>query len=369
MVETPADLSTMLDRLNSQPVIAVDTESNSLYVYQEQVCLIQISDPNTDYIVDTLAFDDFSELGSIFADPDQEKVFHGAAYDIGTLRRDYGFEFANIFDTMIASRILGIKRYGLTNLLEERFGVHLNKKMQKYDWGRRPLDREALDYARLDTHYLITLRDQLKRDLDHQGREREAEEAFVRIAQSTWNRAPFAPNDFWKLKGAKTLSEEERGTLKALVLLREERARRLDRPPFKVLSNQTLIEISARHPRRLSDLAKISGLSDRQIRSLGRQLLRAVNSGYRDPQPWAGRPTQGHRPNNHVAERYERLRDWRKKHAARRGVEPDVIISNRLLWRIAENAPADLDALQAIKGIGEYQIETYGEALLAALRR
>jgi len=369
MVETPAELSTMLDRLNSQPVIAVDTESNSLYVYQEQVCLIQISDPDTDYIVDALAFDDFSELGSIFADPDQEQVFHGADYDIGTLRRDYGFEFANIFDTMIASRILGIKRYGLANLLEERFGVHLNKKMQKYDWGRRPLDREALDYARLDTHYLITLRDQLKRELNHQGREREAEEAFVRIAQSTWNRNPFHPDDFWKLKGAKTLSEEERGALKALVLLREERARRLDRPPFKVLSNQTLIEISARHPQRLSDLAKISGLSDRQVRSLGRQLLRAVDSGYRDPQPWAGRPTQGRRPNNHVAERYERLRNWRKKYAARRGVEPDVIISNRLLRQIAENAPADLDALQAIEGIGEYQIETYGEALLAALRR
>ena len=172
MVETPADLSTMLNRLKSQSMIAVDTESNSLYAYQEQVCLIQISDTDTDYIVDALAFDDFPELGAIFANPGQEKVFHGADYDIGTLRRDYGFEFANIFDTMIASRILGIKHYGLANLLSERFDVHLNKKMQKYDWGRRPLNREALDYARLDTHYLIALRDQLKREIDHRGRER-----------------------------------------------------------------------------------------------------------------------------------------------------------------------------------------------------
>jgi len=369
MVETPAALAAMLDQLKSYPIIAVDTESNSLYVYQERVCLIQISTLDTDYIVDALALDDISGLGPIFADPCQEKVFHGADYDVGTLRRDYGFEFVNIFDTMVASRILGLKRYGLASLLGERFDVHLNKKMQRHNWGRRPLDREALEYARLDTHYLLPLRDQLQRELQHMNREHEAREAFDRVAQSTWNQEPFSPNSFWRVRGVKTLDDEERGILKALFLMREERARHVDRPPFKVLSDRTMVEISRQRPASLRDLNEIPGLSTRQIRNLGRRLLQAVESGRRDPQPWSSRPTtRAHRRDDDVAERYEQLRAWRRKRATNRGVEPDVIISNSVLWLIAERAPTDLNALQAIDEMGEYQINKYGEELLAALR-
>ena len=97
----------MVRDLQRHSLLAVDTESNSLYVYREQVCLLQFSTGETDYLVDALSSMDLSILGPVFADEGIEKVFHAAEYDVICLKRDFGFEFANIFDTMHAARILG----------------------------------------------------------------------------------------------------------------------------------------------------------------------------------------------------------------------------------------------------------------------
>ncbi len=148
--------------LARQAVIAVDTESNSLHAYRERVCLIQFSTVERDIVLDPLALDDLSPLAGIFANPDIEKVFHAAEYDLICLRRDYGFSFSRIFDTMHAGRILGSRLAGLDRLLEDKFGVKISKHFQKADWGVRPLSRELLLYAAVDTHYLIPLRDLLE---------------------------------------------------------------------------------------------------------------------------------------------------------------------------------------------------------------
>ena len=149
----------MLRRLASEPRIAVDTESNSLYAYQEKVCLLQVSIPGADYLVDPLASPGLGEMRSIFADPSIEKVLHACEYDVICLRRDFGFQLANLFDTMWAARILGWPRVGLADILKERFDVTLDKRWQRYNWGKRPLPADALAYAQLDTHYLLRLRD------------------------------------------------------------------------------------------------------------------------------------------------------------------------------------------------------------------
>ncbi len=123
LIQSPSQLNPLVDELNRQPRIAVDTESNSLHAYRERVCLIQFSTTETDYLVDPLALDDLHILGPIFADPKIEKVFHAVEYDLICLRRDYGFELANLFDTMQAGRILGRKRAGLDRLIEEKFNL------------------------------------------------------------------------------------------------------------------------------------------------------------------------------------------------------------------------------------------------------
>ena len=178
LVQTADEYERLILDLNRRARIAVDTESNSLHAYRERVCLIQFSTPQTDYILDPFAFDNLDALAPIFASPRIEKIFHALEYDLICLRRDYGFEFCNLFDTMQAGRILGRKLAGLDRLLEDKFGVKVNKRFQKADWAVRPLSRDLQLYARLDTHYLIPLRDLLKAELVEKGLWPLAEEDF-----------------------------------------------------------------------------------------------------------------------------------------------------------------------------------------------
>ena len=147
LLDTPAALEALSVELRGEPALALDTESDSLYRYHYRVCVIQLSTATADYILDPLNLPDLALLGTWLADPTVEKVFHAAENDILVLKRDFGFAFARIFDTMLAARILGWQRVSLAALLAEQYGVKLDKRAQLTDWGRRPLSREQLSYA------------------------------------------------------------------------------------------------------------------------------------------------------------------------------------------------------------------------------
>src|SRR4030043_821960 len=165
----PGGLKRVADILAAQPILAVDTESNSLFAYHEQVCLIQFSTPEADYLLDPLGFGDLPSLAPIFADENIQKTFHAAEYDLLCMKRDYGFEFNNLFDTMLAARIVGRKEVGLGSILESEFNIQADKRHQRANWGQRPLPGYLLDYARQDTHFLIPLQEILKRQLESKG--------------------------------------------------------------------------------------------------------------------------------------------------------------------------------------------------------
>ncbi|MBC7251974.1 MAG: ribonuclease D [Anaerolineae bacterium] len=367
LVDTPQALARTVARLQAEPAVAVDTESNSFYVYHEQVCLIQFSIPGQDFLVDPLALPDLSPLGPLFADPGIEKVFHAAEYDVMCLKRDFGFQFANLFDTMIAARILGWKRYGLGSILEERFGVRQDKRLQRANWGQRPLTPEQLRYAVLDTHYLLPLRDILRAELQARRREREAREAFAALPALEWNRHEFDPENFWSIKGARDLSPTGQAVLRELYIYRDEQARARNVPPFKVVSNAVLIRLSERRPATIRELRRVKGISQVIIKRYGRGLLEAIRRGRNAPPPQP--PERPPRPQNAVLERYEALRRWRKRRAAARGVEPDVLISNDALFELAKRPPRDLKDLTEMNLLGPWQLETYAAELLAVLRR
>src|SRR4030042_5377630 len=181
--DSPLAFQNMLADFKGVARLAVDTESNSLFAYSEQVCLIQFSTEQEDYLVDPLAGIDLGGLKTVFADAGIEKVFHAAEYDILCLKRDYGFEFANLFDTMQAARILGIEKLGLANLLATLFGIDHPKGLQKSDWARRPMTPEMCLYGRMDTHYLAQLRETLAEQLKEKDLLEVAGEDFERLCQ------------------------------------------------------------------------------------------------------------------------------------------------------------------------------------------
>jgi len=368
LVNTPEALQDMLYRLAAASAIAVDTESTSLYAYHERVCLIQFSVPGEDYLVDPLALDDLSALAPLFASSETEKVFHAAEYDVMVLHRDYGFELNHLFDTMVSSRIVGWNRYGLASLLEEQFGVHTGKHMQRTDWGRRPLTEDQIEYARIDTHYLLPLRDELLSELEAQERMEEARAAFERVTEARWSKQEFDPNGFRRVRGARDLNDHELAVLRELYLYRDHRAQELDRPPFKVLTDRVLVRLSQEMPSSYAELGRITGIPRRLPSRQRRDLLQVIEEGLRAPAPV--RPERrGERPDKEAIDRYEALRDWRRERAKERGVEPDVILSNRTLHAIANENPTSTQALADIEALNDWERDEYGRDLIGLLRR
>lgn len=367
VVRTTAALRGVVDRLRSEPLVAADTESNSLFAYHERVCLIQLSSRREDIIVDPLVMDDLSALNDLFADPAIEIVFHAAEYDIISLKRDFGFAFTNLFDTMLAARVCGWTRTGLGNILEDLFGVTVDKRHQRADWSQRPLPRELLRYAQMDTHFLPALRDHLYAELTALGRLEEAREMFDALSALSPAGQHFDPEGYWRIQGVRDLSPRQISIARELYLLRDAIARRTDRPLFKVFGDDVLVALAALEPRRLEDLRSVPGLNTRLIQTDGAAILEAIERGRRAKPPRP--PARNHTYDPVVQERYQALHEWRKKRAAERGVESDVIVPRDVLWTLARLAPTRLDELQAIPGLGPWRRAVYGAELLAVLQQ
>jgi len=368
LVADQDSLGRLVRALAPCPVVAIDTESNSLHAYRERVCLIQFSTPAADYILDPISLPDLSPLAPFFANPGQEKVFHAAEYDLICLRRDYRFGFANIFDTMSAARTLGWPQVGLAAILDTHFGVKMDKKYQRADWKRRPLTSEQLDYARLDTHYLAVLRDRQLQALTEAGHWPEAHEEFVRLARLRGDSDDAGPQPatFWRVSGARDLTPAQAAVLQALFAYREQQAERLDRPPFRVMGEATLMELARRAPRHAQQLQGVPGMTPDQIHRHASGVLHAVQQGLQAP---GQRAPQAAREPDDVRDRYDRLHTWRKERARARGVESDVIVPRTALWDLARRAPRTHDELAHIADLGPWRRETYGEEILALLAR
>jgi ribonuclease D len=369
VIDTGAALTALIGAARDAPVIGVDTESNSLFAYFHRVCLLQISLPERDYVIDPLAVD-VAPLGALFADPACQKIFHAAENDVIGLKRDYDFTFANIFDTMLAARILGWSQAGLAAILADKFGVRLNKTLQRADWGRRPLDPALLAYAQLDTYYLLPLRAQQELELRARGRWEEALESFSRLPQIAWIEKPFDTEGFWSLPGARDLPPTALAVLQQLYLWREQQARIEDRPPFKIIDQRTLVEISFEQPAGMPALRYIRGMTNGQTRRYGAAILQAVAHGRNAPPPTPPRRSNGNgRPDPKTLSRFDALRAWRGEQARQRGVDPDVILTNDMLMTIARQAPATVDDLAATQVMGPWKLHEYGEAILRLLAR
>jgi ribonuclease D len=367
-VDTDRELAALVERLAREPLLALDTESNSLYAYREQVCLIQVSTRSADYIIDPLAKLDVRRLGPLLANPAIEKVFHAAEYDLMCLKRDYDFTIDNLFDTMVAARVCGHKNIGLGTLLSEVAGVSLDKSHQRDDWGKRPLPADALRYARLDTHYLPQLRDYFAAQLEALGRWDEARESFAEMAAVLpASRAPFNPDDFWRLAVPNQIVRREAAILRELYIFREEQAQQRDLPPFKILVDKALVSLAKTAPTTLEALEKADGVGPGHVRRYGQGLLAAIRRGQAAKIPTL--PAREPPTDPVIVDRYAALREWRKQRAHARGVESDVIVSREALWALAQRLPATPAELRAITSIGAWRASQYGDEILEVLAR
>ena len=362
-VATEKALKNMITALEKEASVAVDTESNSLYAYQEQVCLIQFSTPTEDFLLDPLALPNLDSLAPLFANPNIEKVFHAAEYDLICLHRDFGFEFKNLFDTMIAARILGYKAVGLGKLLDHKFGVKVDKKFQKANWGKRPLNDEMLNYARLDTHYLIALRTILQQELESNQRWTLAQEDFGMATYLNGNGGRQALHIWERISGRTKLSSRQATVLNEVCLAREEIAAKMDRPVFKVISNKLLLKLAEETPRNRRELEE-SGFTKHQVKRFGKIFLKAVERGL---QARMVKPTPHQRPSDSYLLRLDKLRNWRKEKASKMNVESDIVLPRILMEDIAKENPCNENELAMIMDKSPWRLKHYGNEIISKI--
>jgi ribonuclease D len=371
LIDTQGDLERLLQRLRTEPLLAIDTEAASFHRHKDRVYLLQISSRQETAVVDPLAVDSLAALGEVLADPGIEVVFHDADYDLRLLHQEYGLSASNLFDTRVAAQLLNEPGVGLAALLEKYLGVHLDKRYQRADWSARPLSAEMLDYAAADTRHLPELRDILRDRLAQLGRLEWAEEEFGLLAGVRWS-APAADEPaYLRMKGAKALNGRGLAVLRELFLWRDDLAQRTDRAAFRILNNEPMLSMAKSPPADLTGLKEVRGIGPEQAERRGRDILAAVRKGLAIPEhelPRLTRPPR--RPQDQAFEaRLERLKAIRNQLALRYDLAPGVLCSNGTLEILARINPSTLDAMHDIRELRRWQLREFGGELLAGLRQ
>jgi ribonuclease D len=378
-IENQPDLEALAQELLSEKVVAIDTEADSFYHYFDKTCLVQIATRQQTYLVDPLALGgpaELAPLGPLLASPDIRKVFHAAEYDIYVLKRDCAFSFANLFDTMVSAQLLGYPSIGLAALAERHFGVSLPKDEQRSDWSVRPLRESQLTYAAADVTYLIPLAEKLERELKKAKRLEWAGEEFEMLVKRQWPERQFDRLGYLRIKGAKGLDPSCLSVLRELYLERDRRAREIDRPPFKVLSNRALLEIAQRLPGSEKKLSAIKGVTDLIMRRFGEEILEAVKRGMNrkhGPIPKRASKLNGsgntrRRMDRNTERRLEALKRWRTGRAKDLSLDPGVLCPNSALEAIAWRNPQTGSELQELPEVKGWFGRSFGDEVAEALR-
>jgi len=369
-IRSPDELAALGRQLAGAAAIAIDTEADSLHHYPERLCLVQVADADDHvYLVDPLALPDLEPLRPLCADRATLQVFHSAENDLGHLKRRFGFTFARISDTMLAARFLGIRELGLDALLERYLGIKPIQSQQKADWARRPLTPAQEAYAAEDVRHLILLNERLVAELRAIGRDAWLVEECEVLASQPIVERPADEDGYRRLRGASRLDRRGLAILKELHRQREAWARAERRPPFKVLNPDTLVALASARPRSREALAEIAGLTPRLVERYGEGIVDAVARGLAEPLPDEPRPERRRRPivPPQVQQRAERLRGWRATAAERSGLDPGVLLPQRLIDTLAAAPPDDLVALRGVPGLRQWRTDTFGPEILAAL--
>lgn len=365
LIVSQAQFEQMIAQIDHEPRLAVDTESNSLFAYRERVCLIQISTPSTDYLIDPFTVNDLSLLSDVFTNPKIQKIFHAAEYDLICLKRDYSFEFGNIFDTMVAARILGETQVGLGALLLANFGITLDKHYQRANWGARPLTKPMLDYARMDTHYLFILQQLFEARLKERHLDDLAMEDFNILCDTQPGSTESSGHSWWKVAGSTHLSGREAAILQSLCDYRDQQAQKMDLPHFKVLANDLLLSLCQEPPQSLDELHQIHGITDRLFNRYGADLFSAIQKGLSDKP--LSRPSRS-RPDEQFIARFDALKEWRKVKGRELKIESDVVLPKDLMEIIAAKDPCCSEILRMIMRQTPWRFNQYGEAILRELK-
>lgn len=368
LLTSTAEVTELAHALNKCAVISVDLEGDSMHSFQEKVCLLQFSWNDQTALVDPLTGADLGALRAPLADSEICKIFHAADYDIRCLARDFDIQINGLFDTMIASQLLGEPKVGLGDVLYKYFGVELDKQYQRADWSKRPLSAEMLHYAAEDTRYLNKLMRILKGKLLDKGRLEWAEEEFRLLEQVRF--APPQGPACLQVKGAAVLKPRQLEALECLIGWRDAKAYKRDCPGYKIMSNKALLALATAMPGSEAQLDKVEEVPAKLRQRYASVILECVAAALDRSQDELPVPPQRRRREvDPVAEeRFKHLKQWRRRKAEELELDPGILVNNSILSQIAYLRPPSCEELEKIEGMRHWQRQVLGPELVSELR-
>jgi ribonuclease D len=366
-VTDPAQLSAMAQLIAAAPWIALDTEGNSMFVYREQVCLIQLNIGGQLFVLDTItiaqAGGSLDVLRTALDNSDKRIYLHGGEYDVGTLKRDYQIVLKNIWDSQQAASLLGWEKTGYGSVVEIICGIKLEKAYTQYDWGTRPLDNGALHYALDDVLHLPVVCQHLEKAIADADLEEELTIANHAVAGTSWS-GGFDPAGFYRIKGVREIPTAKLPLLCALFAWRDQLAQAANLPPGRLLNNEVLLALTRQAPTNFG-LLKRMGLKSWFIAAHGNDLITQIKDVEKNPPTLPERPRQRDvHPDEESRER--RLKDWRRSEAENRSkkenrnVPLQVVLPAKSLDYLKQHGA---DELTTVPQLGAKRIAKYGDKL------
>ena len=347
LIATSSQLAELVPLIERNARVAVDTEADSLHCYREKLCLLQVSLREGDFLVDPLVENDLAPLADTLAR--KEIVLHGADYDLRLLRRALNFQPAKLFDTVIATRLLGVRGFSYAALVEKYFGIQMAKGSQKANWALRPLSPKMEEYARNDTHYLLPLAEKLEAQLIERDRFGWFQQSCERAIVSAAIDRERDTEEAWRIRGSGLIRGREAAILRALWHWRDREAERFDRPSFHVLRNDQLIETARAASR--GEMPQFRHFSERRARDFHATIDSALALKEED---WPEtRKRRGERPTREMERAAEGMRKRRDQAASELKIEPSFIAPR-----------ATIDAIAADRARGEHLLVPWQRTLL-----
>ena len=249
--------------------LAADAERASGFRYGHEDWLVQFKREGAGiFLLDPIALTrqgaDWNEFNCAVGDATW--IIHDAMMDLPGFTQ-IGMTPKRLFDTELAARMLGLKRFGLAAVTEKYLGITLAKEHSAADWSYRPLPRDWRNYAALDVELLIELETRMRADLKSAGKEGWAEEEFRHIlAEGTSGKPRHEhPVPWLRISHITSLRGDRRAlaVARALWTKRDELARLHDIAPTLLLSDQAIIEASLKKPHNAREFRVIRSLNER----------------------------------------------------------------------------------------------------------
>jgi len=347
--------------LSQEKIVAFDLEANGMHAYPEHICLLQFGTVEDQFIVYPEALGNADELRAFFQNEEIEKIFHSCDYDIRSLFRDYNIVVKNMFDTSVGAQFLGASQLGLANVLNRFLNLEIEKntKIQKMDWGKRPLSENELKYAADDVFHLIDLRNLLVEKLEKLNRLNWVKEEIIRLIKVRFGENVSMENSFLRIKGVRALRPHQLAVLRELSIFREKLALKKNSPPYKIIGNKTLITLAI-NPE--TDINSLKGIGKWLLNQARKDLADALNRGVK-AEP-VSLPKLPRRPvwSNSANARLSILKEWRLRKGTELSLDPAILWPVASLQRMARK-PAELS--ENLSDVNNSDVRTWQKKLFA----